>query len=91
MNQKRAKPNAQDDKSTIVKTKVGHITCKLHWCGKTDFTKHRRIRWNSWVLLGLSCAFMVAQWCSSVFAWLFGCLVVCLIDFLIVFKTPPIF
>ena len=89
MNQKRAKPNAQDDKSTIVKTKVGHITCKLHWCGKTDFTKHRRIRWNSWVLLGLH----VRSWLSVVFicfclvVWLLGCL----FDCLIVFKTPPIF
>ena len=43
---------------------------------------------------GASCAFMGAHWCSSVFAWLFGCLVVCLFDCLIVWlflKPHPFF
>ena len=39
---------------------------------------------------GASCAFMGAHWCSSVFAWLFSCLVVCLIVWLFL-KPHPVF
>ena len=59
-----------------MKTKVDHIICKLHWCGKTDFTKNRRIHWNSWVLLGLH----VRSWVlTGVHLFLLGCLVVWLL------------
>ena len=83
--------NAQDGKSTIVKTKVDHIICKLHCCGKNGFHEKSQNTLEFMGAPGASCAFMGAHWCSCVFVWLFGFLVVCLFDCLIIFKTPPFF
>ena len=73
--------NAQDGKSTIVKTKVGHRICKLHWCGKNGFHEKSQNTLEFMGAPGASCAFMGAHWCSCVFAWLFGCLFVWLFDY----------
>ena len=60
-----------------MKTKVEHIICKLHWCGKTDFIKNRKNTLEFMGAPGSSCAFMGAHLCSPVFmcfclvVWLF--------------------
>jgi hypothetical protein len=70
---KNAKPNTQDDKSAIVKTKVEHIICKLHWCGKKRISpkiaEYIGIHGCSWVFMGV-------HGCSPVFMCF--CWVVCL-------------
>ena len=78
--------NAQDGKSTIVKTTVYHIICKAALVWKKRIS--RKIA-EYIGIHGCSWGFMCVHGCSLVFICF--CLVVWLFVCLIVFKTPPIF
>ena len=58
-----------------MKTKVEHIICKLHWCGKKNgFRQKSQNTLEFMGAPGSSWAFMGAHRCSCVFAGLFVCL-----------------